>query len=99
MNEAAYHAILRRLGVEPVGAGHAVSSGPAPTALARRTVAFRQQLAEWTASGRIVAPVFSLPGVAVTLGQCVGCGETLAEGRGWRCPVCVRAVELVLGLT
>jgi hypothetical protein len=69
------------------------------TEVARRSVAFRQQLAEWTASGRVGAPVFGLPGVAVALGQCVGCGETLAEGRTWRCAVCVRAVEQTLGLS
>jgi hypothetical protein len=98
VNEAAYHAILRRLGVEPIGTGR-----PAPPAseleLARRTSAFRQQLAEWTASGRLGAPVFSLPGLVVTLGRCVGCGEMLAEGGVWRCPTCLRAVEQVLGLS
>lgn len=66
--------------------------------LTRRVEAFRVQLAEWTASGRAGAPVFGLPGVAVAIGQCVGCGETLAEGRTWRCAPCVRAVELALGL-
>jgi hypothetical protein len=65
----------------------------------RRVVAFRRQLDEWTASGRIGAPVFGLPGVPVAEGQCVGCGETLAQGRAWRCPQCVRAVEQTLGLS
>jgi hypothetical protein len=73
--------------------------GSNPAELARRVAAFRQQLSEWTASGRVGAPVFGLPGVAVVLGQCVGCGEPLAEGRAWRCPLCVRAVELTLGLS
>lgn len=99
MNEAAYHAILRRLGVEPLKAGHAVPASPDPAEVARRSLVFRQQLAEWTASGRGGAPVFGLPGVAVALGQCVGCGESLPEGRAWRCAVCVRAVELALGLS
>jgi hypothetical protein len=73
--------------------------GSVPPALASRVAAFSAQLTEWTASGPLGAPVFGLPGVAVALGQCVGCGETLTEGRAWRCAVCVRAVELTLGLT
>ena len=71
---------------------------PAPPELARRVAAFRQQLAEWTASGRVGAPTFGLSGVTVALGQCVGCGESLAVGRAWRCAVCLRAVEVALGL-
>jgi hypothetical protein len=66
--------------------------------LARRVGAFRQQLTAWTASGRIGAPVFGLPGVAVLRGQWVGCGAPLPEGRPWRCALCVEAVEAVLGL-
>jgi hypothetical protein len=97
MNEAAYHAILQRLGVEPISPGPAAPAGPASPGVTDRVAAFRRQLVEWTASGRIGAPVLGL-GVAVALGSCVGCGETLAAGRAWRCAACVQAVEVVLGL-
>jgi hypothetical protein len=96
MNEAAYRAILRQLGVVPS------TSGASPTAespgLSDRLVAFRRQLAEWTASGRLAVPLFGLPGVEVRAGACIGCGEPLAEGRTWRCGPCLAAVYVVLGL-
>jgi hypothetical protein len=66
--------------------------------LSPRVAAFRQQLDEWTASGRLGAPVLALPAVGVALGRCVSCAATLAEGRTWRCALCLRAVEVVLGL-
>lgn len=75
-------------------------SGPvsAPDGLGDRVAAFRQQLDEWTASGRFGAPLLGLPGVEVRAGACISCGEPLTKGQTWRCPLCVRAVEVVLGL-
>jgi len=101
MNETAYHEILRRLGVEPAGAeahrGASTPSGPDAAEVARRVVAFRIQFEEWTASGRLGAPVLALPNIGVALGRCVSCAATLAEGRTWRCALCLRAVEVALG--
>src|SRR3989442_103026 len=97
MNDAAYHAILRRLGVEP--------SAPVPTPsaevdgpLAVRVAAFRDQIQAWTSTGESGVPLLTLPGAALIQGACAGCGADLAAESTWRCPVCVAAVQLVLGL-
>ena len=95
MNELAYRAILQQLGV---AATAGVSSTAEVPGLADRLVAFRGQLAEWTASGRLGVPLLGLPGVGVLAGACIGCGEPLAEGRTWRCEPCLAAVHVVLGL-
>lgn len=60
--------------------------------------AFRAQLDAWVTSGRLGVPLLGLPGVPITAGQCVGCGDARLDGRPWRCALCLRAVELVLGL-
>ena len=91
MNEVAYQAILRRLGV--------VSPTAEPPELAPRFVAFRRQLADWTASGRLAVPLLGFPGVEARADCCIGCGEPLAEGRTWRCRPCLTAVHAVLGMT
>jgi TubC N-terminal docking domain len=69
------------------------------SAVTDRAEAFRQQLNEWTASGRFGAPLLGLPGVEVRTGSCVSCGVTLGEEQTWRCRLCVRAVKVVLGLS
>jgi hypothetical protein len=68
------------------------------TGLAARVGVFSEQLAAWRAIGRGGAPVFGLPGVVVQWGACLSCGAALAKGSTYRCAVCLRAVELVLGL-
>ncbi len=93
MNEEAYRAILRRLGVEP--------AMPVPMGspeLARRVAAFRQQVEAWALSGRLGVPLLTLPDApAPQLGHCVSCGEPIPEGR-WRCALCLQAVHLALGM-
>src|SRR5262245_19098278 len=98
MNEAAYRAILRRLGVEPGGAGEAAPPDSDAAETARRADAFRRQADEWAGSGRHGVPLVGLPGVDVRAGACISCGEALAQGRTWRCAICLRAVQIVLGL-
>jgi hypothetical protein len=95
MNEVAYRAILRQLGVVPSTSELTTAESPG---LATRVGAFRRQLGDWTASGRVAVPLFGLPGVEVRPGSCIGCGEPLAEGRTWRCGPCLAAVNVVLGL-
>lgn len=106
MNEAAYHATLWRLGVEPVGAGACPclaccdARGPAARhdEMSRRVETFRQQLDEWTRTGRAGVPLLALPGAEAGPGRCAGCGDPLDAGRSWRCPPCEAAVREVLGL-
>jgi hypothetical protein len=63
----------------------------------RRAHAFKQQIAEWTASGRWAVPVLVLPeSPEPRPGQCVSCGCRIADGR--RCVVCVEAVHVALAL-
>lgn len=96
MNEGAYRAILKRLGVEPP-ARRAAQSGGDPE-LARRVAAFRRQLEAWTPSGRPGVPLLTLPDAPTPLlRHCVSCGEPIPEDC-WRCELCLRAVELALGL-
>jgi hypothetical protein len=71
---------------------------PDPAEVALRVAVFRQQLDAWTASSRLAVPLLGLPDVEVRAGACISCGEPLAEGRTWRCALCLRAVELTLGL-
>jgi len=94
VDHAAYLAILRRLGVEPDASPIAGPSDP----LAWRVAAFRRQLGEWLAAGRLGVPLLTMPGVALAESACVGCGEPLSDGRSWRCPDCVEAVRIALGL-
>lgn len=105
MNETAYHATLRRLGVEPVGARSCpcpACTGARGTAhegdgLSRRVVAFRAQLDAWIADGRAAVPFLTFPGVEAGPGRCVSCGDPLDAGRSWRCAVCEAAVRVALG--
>lgn len=103
MNEAAYHAILRRLGIEP-SPSPSVPSGPREAdrpPLADRVTAFRQQLAEWVSSGRLGVPVLTLPGVEAVRSPdvwgCLSCAAPIPTDR-LRCDPCRQAVELALGL-
>ena len=96
MNEVAYHAILRRLGVAP--ASRSFQQAPDHPNLASRLIAFRDQLAAWVVSGRPAVPILGLPGVEMRAGSCISCGEPLSEGQTWRCAPCLAAVQIVLGL-
>ena len=98
MNDAAYHAILRRLGVEPAAPPPTGLVFSVWTPLAARVTAFRRQLEAWTATGAPGVPVLALPGVEPRAGTCVGCGEPLAPDQAWRCVTCVEAVRVALGL-
>ncbi len=91
MNEAAYRAILQRLGVKP-----SVRETPPSEELARRVAAFRAQIEAWAArSGRIGVPLLVLPGAPEPrLGRCISCGQAIPEG--WRCSVCLQAVYVAL---
>lgn len=87
MNEAAYREILRRLGVEP-------AAPPADPELVSRAAIFRDQLAGWTGPR---VPLLVLPDASEPrVGFCVSCGAETPEG--WRCGLCLRAVELALGV-
>jgi hypothetical protein len=66
--------------------------------LLRRAAVFREQIESWNSTGRIGVPLLVLPAApAPRLGACVSCGASIE--RGWRCPVCLHAVELALGLS
>ncbi len=101
MDEARYHEILQRLGVDPVGARNEHPGGRAGAEepeLARRVVAFRRQVEEWVREGRLGVPLLTLPDApAPRLRQCVSCGAGTSD-ECWRCSLCLRAVEIVLGL-
>ena len=67
-------------------------------ARAHRVAAFRAQLADWAAAGRIGAPLLTLPDApAPQLGHCVSCGAPITDGP-WRCATCLAALDLTLGL-
>jgi len=89
MNEEAYHAILRRLGVER-------TAHPA-TPENRRVVAFRRQFEEWKLANRPGVPLLTLPDAPrPEIGRCVSCGETTRDE--WRCTACLRALHVALSL-
>lgn len=68
--------------------------------LLRRAGTFREQVDAWSRSGRIGAPVLVLPSAPEPgAGACVSCGTPVPAGWHWRCALCRRAVELVLGLS
>jgi hypothetical protein len=63
----------------------------------RRAQAFKQQIAEWTASGRWAMPVLVLPeSPEMNAGRCISCGCSI-EG-GWRCATCLEAVHVALAI-
>lgn len=58
-----------------------------------RVMAFGAQRDGWRGVG---VPVFVLPGVTPKPGACLSCGEPLAEGRRWRCALCVVSIQAVI---
>jgi hypothetical protein len=96
VNEAAYREILRRLGVEPARGGPQSDGSADPVPL--RVAAFRRQLEAWVQARWLGIPLLALSGVEGRDGTCIGCGETLAADRLWRCVHCEQAVRLVLGM-
>ncbi len=57
----------------------------------RRAQAFKQQIAEWTASGRWAVPVLVLPeSLEPNAGRCISCGCSIEDG--WRCATCLAAI-------
>ncbi len=96
MNEDAYRAILRRLGVDqdrPQGEHHEEDSE-----LTRRVAAFRRLIEGWAHAGKAGVPLIVLPDAPEPrLGSCISCGAPIQKD-GWRCSLCLRAVEIVLGL-
>jgi hypothetical protein len=60
----------------------------------RRATEFRRQIESWSGG---CAPLLALPSAPEPRhGACVSCGVAVAA---WRCPACLLAVELALGLT
>ena len=65
----------------------------------RRAQAFRQQIAEWRASGRWAIPVLVMPDAPEPRsGFCVSCGAMLTTAKNWRCATCLEAVHIALAL-
>jgi hypothetical protein len=98
MNDEAYLRNLRRLGVEPtLNAAMPTPATADPIVILTRAQAFRRQVDAWVATGRVGVPVLALPDTPPPqAGRCVSCAATLGPDRTWRCPVCVRAVEIAL---
>ena len=100
MNEQVYRAVLHRLDVETVDVtvpaldGRPLHRGDAE--VGRRAQVFREQITEWTASGRYGVPTLVLPDApsSPSSGQCISCGTPV--GDGWRCNTCIRAVRQAL---
>ncbi len=58
----------------------------------RRARAFKQQITEWTASGRWAVPVLMLPESRESnAGRCISCGCSVEDG--WRCATCRSAID------
>jgi hypothetical protein len=65
----------------------------------RRARAFKQQITEWTASGRWAVPVLVLPESRKpkNAGQCISCGCSVEDG--WRCATCLSAIDAAFDMS
>jgi len=64
----------------------------------RRAQAFKQQIAEWTASGRWAVPVLVLPeSLEPNAGRCISCGCSIEDG--WRCATCLAAIDAAFDMS
>jgi hypothetical protein len=65
----------------------------------RRARAFKQQITEWTASGRWAVPVLVLPESRKpkNAGQCISCGCSVEDG--WRCATCLSAIDVAFDMS
>ena len=63
-----------------------------------RARAFKQQITEWTASGRRAVPVLVLPGSREpSVGRCISCGCSIEDG--WRCARCRSAIDAAFDMS
>jgi hypothetical protein len=63
----------------------------------RRARVFKQQITEWTVSGRWAVPVLVLPESGEpTVGRCISCGCSIEDG--WRCATCRSAIDVAFDM-